>query len=183
MRKVLKSNKKEHEYSKYRKLINLLLIVLLGVIIANLLIKYVVQGAVIIGTSMWPTYDDSDYVFVDKITWKLDPKYKIDRFDVIVCTSEYNDGELLIKRVIGLPGERVEVAFDGSIWINDEKVEDTWGYYSRQTNFLALDITRELGDGEYFVCGDNRNGSLDSRYDIIGNIKEENIIGKVINGK
>lgn len=129
---------------------------------------------------MWPTYKDSDYVFVDKLSWKLTDKSKLDRFDVIVCTSDYNNGELLIKRIIGLPGETVHIDIDGKLYINDEQIEDPWGFYNNKTNFLGLDITEKLDDDDYFVCGDNRNGSLDSRFDAIGNIQLSNIIGRVI---
>lgn len=178
-----KSKKGEQEFSKYqqyKELINILIVILVGILICNCLIKYVVQGAVISGSSMWPTYEDSDYVIVDKIMWKLDSKYSIKRFDIIVCESDYNNRELLIKRVIGLPGEKVTILPNGEVYINDSQIEDVWAYYSKDTNFLAIEITRELGEDEYFVCGDNRNGSLDSRYDVVGNIKEKDVIGKVI---
>ena len=178
-----KNNKKEHEFSRYKKIIKSLTIVLSGVIISNILIYNVIQGAIINGYSMWPTYEDSDYVFVDKLSWKVANKSKLKRFDVIVCTSDYNNGELLIKRVIGLPGETVHIDMDGKIYINGEPIDDPWGFYNNKTNFLALDITKELGDEEYFVCGDNRNGSLDSRFDAIGNIQLCNIVGRVIDFK
>lgn len=154
------------------------LIALLAVIMANILVYRVIQGAIVVGESMYPTYHNREYLFVDKLSFHTFDD--IDRFDVIVCTSEYEDGIVLIKRVLGLPGEEIELTPDGQLFINGEQIDDKYAFYFGDHNVLSIDIHRKLGEDEYFVAGDNRNFSMDSRYDDVGNIALENIIGKVI---
>ena len=84
----------------------------------------------------------------------------------------------MIRRVIGLPGEKVQIK-DGSIFINDVKLDEKYMMTAMNSGGLA-EAPITLGEDEYFVLGDNRNDSEDSRYRSFGNVKEENIYGKVI---
>ncbi len=142
-------------------------------IAALLLVKYVGQRTQVIGSSMENTLSDGDNLIVDKITYRFkDPE----RFDIIVFPYQYEKDTYYIKRVIGLPGETVQIK-DGQILINGEVLEESYG----REIILSPGIAQEqitLSEDEYFVMGDNRNESSDSRVASVGNIKKKDIIGK-----
>ena len=127
------------------------------------------------GSSMNPTLNDKDSLWVDKISYSIgDPK----RFDVIIFN--YNKDTTYVKRIIGLPGERVRIDQNGIIYINEEVLVENYGNETiLPTNVGRACQTILLGSDEYFVLGDNRNNSSDSRYADVGNIKREDIVGKV----
>ena len=128
---------------------------------------------VVNGVSMQPTLSDGDNLIVDKLSYRFhDP----DRFDIIVFPQE--DGRYFIKRIIGLPGENVRIDEDGFIYINGEKLQESYGKEVMLDPGLAKDGI-QLGADEYFVLGDNRNNSEDSRYADIGNVKKKYIVGKL----
>ena len=100
-----------------------------------------------------------------------------ERFDIIVFPFEYKEHTYFIKRIIGLPGETVQITGDGTILINGKKLEE---YYGREkiTDPGRAATPFTLGPDEYFVMGDNRNYSMDGRDPAVGNIKKKDIIGK-----
>ena len=122
------------------------------------------------------TLHNGDNLIVDKLSYRFrDPE----RFDIIVFPFQYQANTYYIKRIIGLPGETVQIMEDGSIYINDEKMEESYGREVIQPETIGRAAEPiVLGEDEYFVMGDNRNNSSDSRTDIVGNIKREDIIGK-----
>lgn len=141
-----------------------------------LVITFVGQRTEVEGASMENTLHNGDNLIVDKLSYRFhDPE----RFDIIVFPFQYQDNTYYIKRIIGLPGETVQIKEDGSIYINGEKLQESYGREVIQPENIgrAADPI-ELGEDEYFVMGDNRNNSSDSRTDIVGNIKREDIIGK-----
>ena len=146
-------------------------------LLALCMVKFVGQRTVVNGSSMNPTLEDGDNLIVDKLTYTFsDPK----RFDIIVFPYKYKKGEYYIKRIIGLPGETVRIDYDGTIYINGNVLEEHYGKEVIENPGDAVNgIT--LGKDEYFVLGDNRNNSSDSRiqYDV-GNIKRKDIIGKAL---
>ena len=101
-----------------------------------------------------------------------DPK----RFDIIVFPYPKEPDKHYIKRVIGLPGETVQI-IDGYVYINGEKLDESYGSDVMNTAGIAQDPI-VLGPDEYFVLGDNRNNSEDSRYAAVGNIKRSDITGR-----
>ena len=111
---------------------------------------------------------------MDKLSYRIhDPE----RFDIVVFPV-VRDGkeEYYIKRVIGLPGETVQI-IDGYVYINGEKLDENYGAeVMNDAGRAAEPIT--LGDDEYFVLGDNRNRSDDSRYENVENLKREKIVGR-----
>ena len=141
-----------------------------------LVITFVGQRTEVEGASMENTLHNGDNLIVDKLSYRFhDPE----RFDIIVFPFQFQDNTYYIKRIIGLPGETVQIMDDGSIYINGEKLEENYGMEVIKPETIGRAAEPiELGDDEYFVMGDNRNNSSDSRTDMEGNIKRENIIGK-----
>lgn len=142
-----------------------------------LFIRFVMQRTDVIGRSMEPTLQDADSLLVDKISYRFkDPE----RFDIVVFPFEPADGSkkvLFIKRIIGLPGETVEIGMDGTIYINGEVLNENYGKEIIESPGRAS-VPITLGSNEYFVLGDNRNNSMDSRDASVGNITFDRLIGK-----
>ncbi|MDD6716215.1 MAG: signal peptidase I [Firmicutes bacterium] len=143
-------------------------------VLSFLLIHFVAQRTDVNGTSMVPTLEDGDQLIADKVTYRFrDPE----RFDIIIFPYQYAEKTYFIKRIIGLPGEKVRIDDQGKIYINGKVLEEHYGLEQMVNPGLAAEeIT--LGDDEYFVLGDNRNVSEDSRYPDVGNIKRKDIIGR-----
>ena len=141
---------------------------------AYLIITYVGQRTQVSGSSMETTLSDGDNLLVDKITYRFsDPK----RFVIIVFPFQYDTDTYYIKRIIGMPGETVQIDYDGNIYIDGEILEESYGREVIQNPGRAAEpIT--LGEDEYFVMGDNRNNSSDSRDPSVGNIHRKDIIGR-----
>lgn len=150
-------------------------IYLLSVLVAVLLVvTFVGQKIEVIGSSMSPTLEDKDFLLVDKISYRLgDPK----RFDIVVFPYQYEPNTYYIKRVIGLPGETVYIDDSGKIYINGEVLEEGYGKETITNPGRAYEEIR-LSPNEYFVMGDNRNNSSDSRDPNVGNILRDEIIGR-----
>ena len=123
---------------------------------------------------MEDTLSNGDHLYVEKITYRMD---LLKRFDIIVFYPYGRENEeYYVKRIIGLPGETVQI-IDGDIYINGEIVEEDFGKEPiRDPGRAAQPIV--LGEDEYFVMGDNRNISKDSRYPGVGNVQKKNIGGK-----
>lgn len=141
--------------------------------ITFLIVRYVGQRTQVEGQSMENTLFDGDNLIVDKISYRFtDPK----RFDIIVFPYHYKEDTYYIKRIIGLPGETVQIR-DGEIYIDGTLLEEDYGKETMLTSGRAADQI-QLGEDEYFVLGDNRNHSEDSRFDDVGNIERSEIIGR-----
>ncbi|MCD7957899.1 MAG: signal peptidase I [Lachnospiraceae bacterium] len=156
-----------------REAIEWIFYVLLICCVAYVVVNYVGERTEVRGESMYPALNDGDQLIVDLISYQFtDPK----RFDVVVFPFQYQEDTYYIKRIIGLPGETVKIE-DGIIYINGEVLEESYGYEEIKNPGLAsTEIT--LGEQEYFVLGDNRNDSTDSREPSVGNITRDKIIGR-----
>ncbi|MCI9589968.1 MAG: signal peptidase I [Lachnospiraceae bacterium] len=147
-----------------------------GVVAAGmlLLITFVVQRADVYGHSMEPTLKDGDILLVDKLSYRFsDPR----RYDIIVFSYRYQKGRYYTKRIIGLPGETVQIQ-DGAVFIDGKPLEDDISSESIEKARRASEPV-VLGEDEYFVLGDNRNFSSDSRDTDVGNVKRRDIIGRI----
>ena len=163
----------EKKKSRVREAIDFILYLAVVAGICYVIVTFVGQRTVVSGTSMIPTLQDGDNLFTDNISYRfLYPE----RYDIIVLRVE-SQHENFIKRVIGLPGETVQIV-GGRVYINGELLEsDVYG------NELMISAGRAsqpitLGENEYFVLGDNRNGSADSRLEEVGNVDKSRIIGR-----
>ena len=148
-----------------------LLVVLL---ITYLIVNFVGQRTEVVGSSMESTLSDGDNLIVDKITYRFhDPE----RYDIIVFPFKYAKNTYYIKRIIGMPGETIRIDSDGVIYINDEELTEFHGKeIIADPGIARKEIT--LGNDEYFVLGDNRNNSTDSRDPSVGNIRKKDILGR-----
>jgi signal peptidase I len=145
---------------------------LILLLVSLFIVTFIGQRTVVDGKSMENTLSDKDNLIVDKISYRFKaPK----RFDVIVFP--YQKRNYFIKRIIGLPGETVYIDEEGNIFINDVLLSENFGKERINDPGIASNPI-VLGEDEYFVLGDNRNDSFDSRYYEVGNIKKENIIGR-----
>ncbi len=173
------SKKEENEPKKTslgKEILSTSIYLLVVLFLTFLFITFVAQKTKVDGPSMMPTLYDKDQLIVDKISYRFtDPK----RFDVIVFPYLYEEDTYYIKRVIGLPGETVQIDFDGNIYINGQLLEENYGADVIKNPGIAADPI-VLGEEEYFVLGDNRNNSKDSRSEMVGKIKKDDIIGRAI---
>ena len=130
---------------------------------------FVVAQTTVSGESMNHTLQDKDRNIILKNT-------SIDRFDIIVFKTKEITGEdkRYVKRVVGLPGEKVSYQ-NSQLFINDKPVKETFDLKDKE---LTNDFSYTLNNDEFFVLGDNRGNSTDSRH--IGAIKKDYIVGKVI---
>ena len=153
------------------------LVYLLGVLCLTwLVITFIGQRTEVDGSSMEPMLSNGDNLIVDKISYRFrDPQ----RYDIIVFPFKYQENTYYIKRIIGLPGETVQIDEQGNIYIDGEVLPENYGREIIRPDTVGIATNPiVLGEDEYFVMGDNRNNSTDSRTEIVGNIKREDIIGR-----
>lgn len=174
--KKRRQEQKESKVSLKQELLQTGIYLLIVLCLTFLIVNYVGQRTRVKGESMLPTLQHGDNLIVDKLTYRFsDPK----RFDIIVFPHYDMDGTKshYIKRIIGLPGETVRMDTDGTIYINGEVLSEDYGEKVVSNPGRAYtEIT--LGDDEYFVLGDNRDNSSDSRDPSVGNIHRADIVGK-----
>ena len=142
----------------FRELLGWLLYILIIIGLTYVIITYVGQRTRVSGQSMETTLSDGDNLIVDKLTYHFkDPE----RFDIVIFKYPDDPSQLFVKRVIGLPGETVNIV-DGKVYINDseEPLDDSFCPETPQGSFGPY----EVPEGCYFMLGDNRNHSMDSRY-------------------
>lgn len=138
-----------------------------------LIITFVGQRTRVSGHSMEATLHDGDNLIVDKLSYRFqDPK----RFEIIVFPYRHKENTYYIKRIIGLPGETVQVK-DGYVYIDGEKLDENYGLEVMEDAGIAAEPI-ELGEDEYFVLGDNRNHSSDSRDPSVGILHRDELIGR-----
>lgn len=138
---------------------------------------YVVQPFFVKGSSMEPSFQDGDYLIIDELSYHF---REPDRGEVIVFRFPKNPDQFYIKRIIGLPNERIKIA-DGEIYIYNK--DNPEGFVLKEVSYLNSEnslgnIDKTMEENSYFVIGDNRLHSFDSRR--WGGLEEKYIIGRVI---
>jgi signal peptidase I len=176
------NSEKEEEPIKLKRKIPIFLIFIFDLIklvaIAFLVVwpihYFIFQPFYVIGPSMEPSFYDKDYLIITKINYRFNSPQ---RGEVVIFKSPINQGDFLIKRVVGLPEERI-IINKGKINIYKDSQEfelEEGDYLPAGTTTLGeVDVT--LKNNEYYVLGDNRNMSLDSR--VFGQIKEDSVVGQ-----
>lgn len=175
-KKKAKSKKKPEDINIVKELLSLIVYIGIVVLFCFFIINYVGCRSLVDGSSMEPNLHDGDNLWVDKLSYNIgDP----DRFDVIVFN--YDEDTTYVKRIIGMPGETIRIDQNGNIYINEMMLVEQYG----KEQILPTNIGRAsqsilLGEDEYFVLGDNRNNSQDSRLASVGNVSREDIVGKAV---
>lgn len=128
---------------------------------------FVIQPFIVSGESMFPTFENRDYLIVDAISYKFE---KPKRGDVVVFKYPYDNTRYFIKRIVGLPGETVRID-NGKVFINDTQLDEPYAGKMTENNFSI-----KLATDELFVMGDNRPASSDSRS--WGPLQEKYLVGR-----
>lgn len=164
---------KEKSKNIFKEILDWVIYIGIILLFTYLIITYVGVRTRVSGQSMQPTLHDGDNLLVDKLTYRFrDPK----RYEIVVFPYKYEEDTYYIKRIIGLPGETVQI-IDGYVYINGEKLKKDYGAEVMQDSGIAEEpIT--LGEDEYFVLGDNRNHSSDSRVPNVGVLKRKDLLGR-----
>lgn len=159
----------QHPVLKF--ILSILICLFTALVLALIITEYVAHHTSVEGSSMETTLENGDQIIVENISYY---RHEPERFDIIVFPN--SEGVNYIKRIIGLPGETVQI-LDGFVYINGQQLDEAYGNEVIEDAGLAKDEI-QLGASEYFVLGDNRNGSIDSRRAEVGNVKREQIKGK-----
>ena len=156
-----------------KELAGWLLYIVLIIALTWIVVTFVGQRTEVSGSSMETTLSDKDQLIVDKMTYRFrDPK----RYDIVVFPYQYQDNTYYIKRIIGLPGETVQI-LSGMVYIDGMRLDEHYGNEIMENPGIAEEPLT-LGEDEYFVLGDNRNNSSDSRASDVGLIHRKDLIGR-----
>ena len=166
--------KKDVNFPLLKEIFSWIIEIAIVLMMAFVLVYFIGMRTSVVGQSMSETLENGDQILVNRFMYKvIGPKAN----DVIVFLPNGNEkSHYYVKRVIGVPGDTVQIK-TGRIYVNGTEFTEKVDVASIEDAGLAADAVT-LGDDEYFVLGDNRNNSEDSRYANIGNIKREYIIGK-----
>lgn len=166
---------KEEKRSKKSIIAELLIYIVLLLTCIYIVPEYVVQRTVVDGESMMNTLMDKESLIVNKLAYKLGSP---DRFDIVTFYpfAPEDTEDIFVKRIIGLPGEKVQIK-GSDIYINDKKLTENYGKDPITDPGIAENPII-LGEDEYFVLGDNREISEDSRF--FGPVKHENLLGHAV---
>ena len=160
-----------------KELIGMVIYIAVVILVVWLIVTFVGQRTEVSGDSMYDTLEDGDNLWIDKLSYRFkDPE----RFDIVIFP--YQDSEVYyIKRIIGLPGDWIRIDKEGTIYINNEPLDEDYGFETIEPGMIGrADHNIVLGEDEYFVMGDNRNNSKDSRFEDVGNINRDELEGKAV---
>lgn len=172
-----KKNKKKKAMLVFLKsFMSTSLYLLFVLFLTYIMLTYVCKKTEVEGESMETTLFDGQQLMMDKLTYRFkEPR----RFDIVVFPYQHGKRTLFVKRIIALPGESIRIDNEGIIYINGEELKESYGTEAIEDPGIAIaELT--LGDDEFFVLGDNRNYSIDSRFVEVGNVKKSDILGRVL---
>ena len=155
----------KHYRKALRGTVNVLLVVAAVAVLVATLFLPILQVS---GTSMEPTFEDGDIIVL----------FKSKRFETGELIAFHHSGKILIKRVIGVPGDYVTIDNDGNVFINGEKLHEPY-VNKKALGDCAIEFPYQVPENSVFVLGDHRDISVDSRSAEIGPVKYDKIIGKI----
>ncbi len=150
---------------------SLVLIVLLAYGISSFITNYCIWHTQVDGISMEPALENGDKLIIDKMSYRF---REPERFEIVVFPQKI--GIYYVKRIIGLPGETVQI-IDGKIYVNNMLLVENYGKEPIDEDY-TMELPVTLGKDQYFVLGDNRNHSVDSREPSVGAISKNYIVGR-----
>ena len=162
--------KRENYKKRYRKIIKstfyaVVVVAAVAVLIATLVLP-VVQIA---GTSMEPTFHEGEIVALVKTS-------SLEQGDL--CAFSYSN-KILIKRIIGRPGDYIDMDSDGNVYVNGELLDEPY-VINKSIGECDIEFPLQVGEKQYFMLGDQRDTSIDSRSTVIGCVTEDQLVGKII---
>lgn len=164
---------------KKKKIVDAAIIVAVSALLLFGIPKYVMERVIVDGPSMETTLQDGDNILVEKISRYFGA---LERFDIVVFypdeDAKKSNGRYYVKRIIGLPGENVRIE-GNRIYVNEEPLEESFGTAEMGAAGLAAKSVA-LGENEYFVLGDNRVISKDSRSEAVGIVPLSRMEGKMV---
>ena len=169
---MFNSNKEKNANRKVLTSVEILKTTLIAVIIAIIVLCFF-RLTVVDGQSMEPSLYNKEKLLLSTTSYTFSD---VKRGDIVVVKPKKINVDYIIKRVIAIPGDTVEIK-DNVIYVNDKAIDES---YVKEPMVTANIDKFKLANNEYFICGDNRNNSLDSRSEILGPITKDEIFGKVI---
>ncbi len=172
----IENNNAEGEVNIIKEIIGLIIYIAVVILLVWVIHTFVGERTTVDGSSMYDTLESGDSLWLDKFSYRFhDPE----RFDIVVFPMP--EDKYYIKRIIGIPGETVRIDEDGIIYINNQPLEEDYGYETIDASEIGRAKNEILlGEDEYFVMGDNRNHSMDSRTTEVGNISRDRLRGKAV---
>ena len=167
-----KEKKEQPKKSMKQEIFEWVMVFVVAAALAFVVRTFIFEPVRVDGSSMLNTLTDSDFMIATKFDYLFsDPE----RFDIVICDyPNTDDGMYRVKRVIGLPGETIELR-GGELFVDGEHIEQSFDMTPNETNYGPLTVP----EGCYFVMGDNRNNSRDSRSPMVGPLKRSQIKGHV----
>ena len=172
----------DSEVSFSRKVISniimLTICICVSFVLTNLITNHIAHQTTVEGHSMQPVLDDGDSIIIERVSYFFGEP---ERYDIVVfpvdSKEESEEKVYYVKRIIGMPGDIVQI-IDGHVYVNGLQLKDD--IYGKADIIDAGIVSNpvQLAEDEYFVLGDNRNMSSDSRYEIVGMVKRSEISGK-----
>lgn len=164
---------KKEKNSLIHEILDWIIYIAVVIVVTTFMVNYVAQRTQVSGSSMEPMLQNGDNLIVDKLSYRFkDPE----RYDIIVFPYKYEENTYYIKRIIGLPGETIQI-LNQEILINGEVLEENYGSEPMDYSGIAIEeITLDVD--EYFVLGDNRNNSSDSRDPSVGVLTRDELLGR-----
>lgn len=170
--KKVRDKKEKPKKSMKQEIFEWVMVFVVAAALAFVVRTFIFEPVRVDGSSMLNTLTDSDFMIATKFDYLFsDPE----RFDIVICDyPNTDDGMYRVKRVIGLPGETIELR-GGELFVDGEHIEQSFDMTPNETNYGPLTVP----EGCYFVMGDNRNNSRDSRSPMVGPLKRSQIKGHV----